>query len=583
LYKKGDVNNPENYRGISLCNISSKVYATVINCRLQKWVELNEITGEWQAGFKKGYSTIDHMFTLMACVQKQFSLNRKLYVAFIDFEKCFDSINRNLLWPVLLKNNIKGKCFRCIKSMYSSVKARVRSGSNLSDYINCALGVKQGDVCSPILFSLFINELAIQVIINGRHGVTFSVDTFQLFIMLLADDVVLLSETVVGLQTQLNSLCDAASLLQLKVNLSKSNIIVFRKGGYLAARESWFYDGVIMPVVNAYKYLGILFSTRLSFNGACQDLVSRAKNALRCITRKLYILDNNSLSVFLRLFDSCIQPIAQYGAELWALDDVAAVNVEKLHLFALKSFLGVKLRTPNDLVYGDTGRYPIVINSVIRCIKYWLKLVQMPDSRLPRKAYLMLYRLDEGKKNNWVSKIRMFLFLNGFGFVWLNQGVGDCNAFISVLRERMIDCRWQNWQSHIRESERFHSYCGLNGFSHETKLYLTMPLNRHIKNVVVKFRFGISDLFVHSCRYKNLVNINLVCPLCREATENEMHFLLCCPAFTDLRLKLIPEKYFRNPNLSRMNLLLASKNEETVRNLALYMYKAFKLRQIAIS
>jgi hypothetical protein len=166
------------------------------------------------------------------------------------------------------------------------------------------------------LFSLFINELTIQVIRNGRHGVTLSVDAFQLFIMLLADDVVLLSETVVGLQTQLNSLCDAASSLQLKVNLSKSNIIVFRKGGYLAARERWFYNGVIMPVVNAYKYLGILFSTRLSFNGACQDLVSRAKNALRCITRKFYILDNNSLSVFLRLFDCCVQPIAQYGAEL---------------------------------------------------------------------------------------------------------------------------------------------------------------------------------------------------------------------------------------------------------------------------
>lgn len=207
----------------------------------------------------------------------------------------------------------------------------------------------------------------------------------------------------------------------------------------------------------------------------------------------------------------------------------------------------------------------------------------MPDSRLPRKAYLMLYRLDERKKNNWVSKIRMFLFLHGFGFVWLNQGVGDRNAFISVLRERMIDCRWQNWESHMRESDRFDSYCGFNGFSHETKLYLKIPLNRHIKNIVVKFRFGISDLFVHSCRYKNVVNINLVCPLCRQATENEVHFLLCCPSLIDLREKLIPKKYFRNPNLCRMNLLLASNNEETVRNLALYMYKAFKLRQIAIS
>ena len=104
LYKKGNVNDPGNYRGISLCNVCSKVYGTIINGRLQNYIDENNITGEVQAGFKRGYSTIDHLFTLMACVQKQFNSNRKLYVAFIDFEKCFDTINRHLLWPILLKN-----------------------------------------------------------------------------------------------------------------------------------------------------------------------------------------------------------------------------------------------------------------------------------------------------------------------------------------------------------------------------------------------------------------------------------------------------------------------------------------------
>ena len=86
-----------------------------------------------------------------------------------------------------------------------------------------------------------------------------------MFILLLADDVVLLSETVIGLQTQLNSLQRASSSLQLKVNMSKSNVVVFRKGGYLGARERWTYDSVVLPVVNVYKYLGILFSSKLSF------------------------------------------------------------------------------------------------------------------------------------------------------------------------------------------------------------------------------------------------------------------------------------------------------------------------------
>ena len=96
---------------------------------------MNNITGECQAGFKRNYSNTDHMFTLLALIQKQFSLNHKMYVAFIDFEKAFDFINRKLLWPILLKNGIKGKLYRCIKSMYNSVKVRVRCGSKLTDYI----------------------------------------------------------------------------------------------------------------------------------------------------------------------------------------------------------------------------------------------------------------------------------------------------------------------------------------------------------------------------------------------------------------------------------------------------------------
>ena len=92
-FKKGDANNPNNYRGISLCDASSKVDSTIIILRLQEWVEMNNITSEYQAGFKRTYSTTDRMFTLLALTQKQFSLNRKMYVAFIDFEKAFDSIN----------------------------------------------------------------------------------------------------------------------------------------------------------------------------------------------------------------------------------------------------------------------------------------------------------------------------------------------------------------------------------------------------------------------------------------------------------------------------------------------------------
>ena len=78
--------------------------------------------------------------------------------------------------------------------MYSNVKARVRSRAKLTDYVNCKRGFKQGDVCSPVLFSLFINDLALEIIENGRLGATLTPDV-ELCFLLLTDNIVLLSET----------------------------------------------------------------------------------------------------------------------------------------------------------------------------------------------------------------------------------------------------------------------------------------------------------------------------------------------------------------------------------------------------
>ena len=91
-----------------------------------------------------------------------------------------------------------------------------------------------------VLFSLFINELTKDIIENGKHGIQLSPDLIELLILLFADDVVLFSDSVIGLQTQLNILYCTAKRLDMIVNLDKSNIVVFRNGGHLALREKCF-------------------------------------------------------------------------------------------------------------------------------------------------------------------------------------------------------------------------------------------------------------------------------------------------------------------------------------------------------
>ena len=576
LFKKGDVNNPNNYRGISLCDVTSKIYSSIINTRLQKWIEENNCTGEHQAGFKKNYSTVDHVFTLLAAVQKQLVNNKKMYVAFIDFEKAFDTISRKLLWPVLIKNGVKGKLFNCIKSMYDNVKAKVRSGTSFTDYIMCTSGVKQGDALSPVLFSLFINELASEVIQQGKHGAIFSPEFIELFILLFADDIILLAETVVGLQNRLNILYRTAMELGMKVNMSKSQIVVFRNGGYLSSKERWFYGSECMSVVNTYKYLGVFFSTKLSFSYTCSDLISKGKKAVLGILKTLNTLKCNSVHVFFKMFDTQVQSIVQYGSEIWGLDK-AAQDIEKVHTFAMKKFLCVDLRTPNVMIYSELGRYPIYLNSYVRSVSYWLKLTRMAHTRLPYKAYKMLYCLDEKGKKTWVTNIRILLCRYGFSYVWNNQGVGFPKSFLRTFRQRLIDCKLQDFDDYIQSNERFSFYRLFNKGNY-IQPYLLMDLDRFLRLKLTKLRLGVSPLATHYFRYRTHVLTDLICPLCKESEEDEVHFVLQCPFFADIREQLIPAKYTNNPCSFRLCLLLATTNVNTARNLALFLYKAFKRR-----
>ena len=121
IYKnKGDINNPDNYRGITVLSCLSKVFTCMLNNRLTDYLDSLSIINESQAGFRKGYSTIDHIFTLRCLLDLFKNSNKKLHCAFVDYKKAFDSINRTSLWLKLLSYNINGKVLQIIRNIYVS-------------------------------------------------------------------------------------------------------------------------------------------------------------------------------------------------------------------------------------------------------------------------------------------------------------------------------------------------------------------------------------------------------------------------------------------------------------------------------
>ena len=173
----------------------------------------------------------------MSIVQHYLNENKRLYVIYVDMLKCFDSIYHNALWLKLFKSGIKGKLLRIVEEMYENVKSCVKSCTSYSDYFRYSVGLRQGEVMSPILFSLFVEDLEMHLQKNIDSGL--NIDDMVLILLLFADDMVIIGKSPNEVQTHLENLYEYCSTWGLNVNTSKIKIMVFRKRGRIRHDERW--------------------------------------------------------------------------------------------------------------------------------------------------------------------------------------------------------------------------------------------------------------------------------------------------------------------------------------------------------
>ena len=165
IFKSGNINTPSNFRGIAVAGSLCKLFNKILAKRLEDYMSLNELYSNNQLGFRKKLRTEDNVFILHSAINKYIyaknrSRNSKLYISFVDFQKFFDSINRNMLLYKLIKYGITGKMYYIIKDMYTNCQYRVKNSNGVSKtIINSSIGLKQGDCTSPILSNIFQNDI----------------------------------------------------------------------------------------------------------------------------------------------------------------------------------------------------------------------------------------------------------------------------------------------------------------------------------------------------------------------------------------------------------------------------------------
>ena len=581
--KKGSASDPNNYRGITLLSCIGKLFTAVLNARLTKYLDGTGLIGEEQAGFRANYSTMDHVFTLHCIIDMYLKNKKKLYCAFVDYKKAFDLINRSDLWSKLIANGINGKLITVIYNLYNQAKSCVKSNNQISDFFSCNVGVRQGENLSPILFSIFLNDLESSFRKDGVPGLKFineetikhlsddDVEMFlKLYVLLYADDTIILAESAEDLQKALNSLYTYCQTWHLTVNASKTKVVIFSRGKTRKIPLFKFGDDSV-AVCDDYTYLGIVFNYNGKFNKAISKQVSQAKHAMFALLTKAAKL-HLSIDITCDLFDKLVLPILLYGCEVWGFENLN--HVEIFYRNFLRRILKVNKMTVNCMLYGEVGKYKI--NSIIksRMVNFWSRIVTGKQCKYSYRLFSLIMCLHASNSycysSRWILNISDILNSCGLGYVWLSQNQHNSLWLKRALSRRLTDIDIQNWTSDVNNN----SFCTIYRYFKHTLVLETylLDLDNSSRFILTKFRCRNIKLPNNLYRF-SVDDEDRVCKLCADGSiGDEKHYLLDCNFFASKRNILVSPHLPRQYNDSKMfELLMNSSNITVLTNLCKFI------------